>query len=367
MWILDLVYKGHRIRKRLGRGLSADTVKQIARREAVALRTSILLTGAPPAAKPTVTDLTVSAALKRFEQDAFPTLSPRTCTLYRHLMVPLRAHLGDVRLSALAPLDLERYKRARVAAPHRRATETGMTSANRELALLSAVFERCKTWRLLRGVDNPVAEVKRFKESKGRDRVLTREEEARLVAALPEPDRTLVLLAIQTGARAQSHLLPLTWADVDCAHARLRLYAGNAKNRKELWVPLGAAMVERLRTLQATRRSDLVFSAPGGGRLWHFSARCFKTVRTLGLGGTGLNIHALRHTFASRFAEATGDLLLLQRVGGWSSLALVQRYSHVREERGAEAIRKMLAAHDDEPAAPSARPTSLAGRRLARP
>ena len=102
-------------------------------------------------------------------------------------------------------------------------------------------------------------------------------------------------------------------------------------------------------------RSSLVFAGPGGGRLWHFSGRYFKTVKTLGLGGTGLNIHSLRHTFASRFAETTGDLLLLQRVGGWSSLALVQRYSHVRAGRDGEAIRAMLAVHDG--AAPSASPS----------
>ena len=35
VWVIDLVYRGHRIRKRLGRGLSADVVKQIAQRGAI--------------------------------------------------------------------------------------------------------------------------------------------------------------------------------------------------------------------------------------------------------------------------------------------------------------------------------------------
>jgi integrase len=53
---------------------------------------------------------------------------------------------------------------------------------------------------------------------------------------------------------ACSPVLPLIWADVDCDRARLRLYAGNAKNRKELWVPLSDDMVARLRAIatQAT-------------------------------------------------------------------------------------------------------------------
>ena len=80
-----------------------------------------------------------------------------------------------------------------------------------------------------------------------------------------------------------------------------------------------------------------------------------------------MNPYSLRHTFASRFAESSGDLLLLQRVGGWSSLALVQRYAHVRAGRDAEAIRAMLDAHDG--AAHSERPGSLTahGRGTLRP
>jgi integrase len=48
-------------------------------------------------------------------------------------------------------------------------------------------------------------------------------------------------------------------------------------------------------------------------------------VRRIGLAGTGLNIHALRHTGASRMVEAGADLTLLMAVGGWSSLVNVDR------------------------------------------
>ncbi len=54
--------------------------------------------------------------------------------------------------------------------------------------------------------------------------------------------------------------------------------------------------------------------------------------------------HALRHTWASRFMETSGDLLLLQRAGNWSSLKMVERYAHVREGRDAEVMRQMEAA-----------------------
>jgi integrase len=75
--------------------------------------------------------------------------------------------------------------------------------------------------------------------------------------------------------------------------------------------------------------------------------RYFKAVARLGLGEARVpkdervNIHTLRHTWASRLAESSGDLLLLQQLGGWSSLTLVQRYAHLRAGRGAAALKQM--------------------------
>ena len=40
--------------------------------------------------------------------------------------------------------------------------------------------------------------------------------------------------------------------------------------------------------------------------------------------------HCNRHTFASRLVMAGVDLQTVQTLGGWSTLAMVQRYSHFR-------------------------------------
>ena len=42
---------------------------------------------------------------------------------------------------------------------------------------------------------------------------------------------------------------------------------------------------------------------------------------------TGVTPHTLRHTFATRLCENEVDLRLVQELGGWASLALVQRYA----------------------------------------
>ena len=90
---------------------------------------------------------------------------------------------------------------------------------------------------------------------------MTYAEEDRLLATLPEPHRTVTQLALECGARLQSELLPVVWADVNLDRAQLTITATHSKNGRERHLPLGADMVRRLRTMQATSRSQYVFPA----------------------------------------------------------------------------------------------------------
>jgi site-specific recombinase XerD len=64
-------------------------------------------------------------------------------------------------------------------------------------------------------------------------------------------------------------------------------------------------------------------------------------VRQAGLEGTGVSLHTLRHTFASRLVQAGVDLRTVQELGGWSELSMVQRYAHVGPSHKAEAVRRI--------------------------
>ena len=128
----------------------------------------------------------------------------------------------------------------------------------------------------------------------------------------------------------------------------MTITATHAKNGHARHLPLSPAMVARLRAMQATSTSPFVFPAPRGGSLQlTFKKHYFATVRRLGLAGTGLTVHCLRHTWASRMVEAGADLTLLMALGGWSSLVMVQRYSHHRPERAVELTTRMLTARAD--------------------
>jgi integrase len=51
--------------------------------------------------------------------------------------------------------------------------------------------------------------------------------------------------------------------------------------------------------------------------------------------------HDLRHTFASRLAMEAVDLLAMKDLGGWKSLAMVQRYAHLSPAHHREAIERL--------------------------
>lgn len=58
-------------------------------------------------------------------------------------------------------------------------------------------------------------------------------------------------------------------------------------------------------------------------------------------GVTGFRVHDWRHDFATRWVTSGGDLLTLQRICGWSSPRMVQRYATVTADHMAAAVRKI--------------------------
>jgi site-specific recombinase XerD len=51
--------------------------------------------------------------------------------------------------------------------------------------------------------------------------------------------------------------------------------------------------------------------------------------------------HVLRHTFASRLAMVGVDPRTIQELGGWASLELVERYTHLSPTHKAEAVERI--------------------------
>jgi integrase len=216
-------------------------------------------------------------------------------------------------------------------------------TVNRYLATLSSLFTTAtKEWRL---VDkNPVREISKKRETRGRVRFLSDDERGALLeacAASPwKPLQTLVTLAISTGAR-RGELINLKWTDVDLKGARATLH--DTKNGDIRVLPLVGKALESLREmkLHGSARSEFVFTHPNGlpEAYEHFDDHWYNALTAAGIDN--LKFHDLRHTTASYLAAQGASLLEIADVLGHKTMAMVKRYSHLAQSHKVSAIEKM--------------------------
>lgn len=114
-----------------------------------------------------------------------------------------------------------------------------------------------------------------------------------------------------------------------------------AKSGKPRTIPLNTtlrATLARLRQ-EAPEAAEWVFAHRDGTRYRRigptFRAICAR------VGLTDVSPHTLRQTFASRLAMAGVDVRTIQELGGWASLAMVQRYTHLSHTYKADAVERI--------------------------
>lgn len=214
---------------------------------------------------------------------------------------------------------------------------TGST-VNRELNMISHVINTAhREWGV--HCENPVAYIRRPRESKARERRLQPGEAERLLEGLElcgrNPDGTfttgmhnpwvkpVVQLAIETAMR-RGELLALRWADVDLTKriAHLR----TSKNGESRTVPLSPAAVAVLAGLP--RSID--------GRVMPTTADALKKGFTRACeraGIRGLRFHDLRHEATSRlFERGVFGMMEIAAITGHKTLSMLKRYTHLRAE-----------------------------------
>ena len=154
----------------------------------------------------------------------------------------------------------------------------------------------------------------------------------------PTRDLAILELFYSTGIRL-SELGGMNLEDLDLLSDQAKV---RGKGRKERIVPVGSRAVLALRRY-LNLREDLmersgsdrraVFVSRRGRRL---SARGIQKLVHLmfdAVGGDGLRVHSLRHTFATHMLDAGADLRAVQELLGHASLSTTQVYTHTSVER----------------------------------
>jgi len=210
----------------------------------------------------------------------------------------------------------------------------GKSTVNRYLGLIRAILRRARDdWEWT----DKTPKVKMFKEPPGRERSITVEQAETLLGELPAHQRDVVLFALATGLR-QSNVVGLEWSHVDLDTGHAWVSTGQSKNRRPIAVPLNATALEVLRRQLGKHRV----------RVFTYAGRPLGSANTLAwrkalkrAGIENFRWHDLRHTWASWHRQAGTPTHELQRLGGWRSSVMVERYAHLAPDHLAKAANRL--------------------------
>lgn len=288
---------------------------------------------------------TFEDAVKKFLKWSESNLAPGTLVRDRGFAARWLNFAGfrGKTLAGITAAEVEDYRTARHTTEGTRTVKgrtfegrrAGKRTCDYDLSRLRRLFSLCIKWKLTK--ENPAKGVDFFRPESKHDRFLTRDEEARILEACPPDVRPAVLFAVNTGLR-QMELLTLTWGQVDLPRKAVTLTADKTKGKKTRRVPLNSLALEALRALPRGITPEApvfqVLAKNGRDKLVRYFGRA--------VDQTGINAgaspaqrvtwHTLRHTFASRLAQAGVNLLTVKELLGHSSLVMVMRYAHLADE-----------------------------------
>lgn len=215
-----------------------------------------------------------------------------------------------------------------------RARVAATSTANRYLALIRSVLRKaCNEWEWV----DRVPKVSLFREKDGRVRALSREEFGKLLEQLPEHLADMAIFSVATGLR-QGNVRQLEWQQVDLERRHAWITPDKHKNGRAHAVPLNEAAVEVLKR-QLGRHDTYVFTYQGRPITNVSTKAWWAALKRAGI--EDFRWHDLRHTFATWHRQAGTPTHELQRLGGWKTLSMVERYAHVAPEGLAAAAARL--------------------------
>ena len=234
------------------------------------------------------------------------------------------AMVGDKWLDQVATFDVETWKTTR-------AKQVRKSTVNRELNIVRGCFSRAVEWE--RVARSPMATVKPFRVENTRLRVLSPDE---INMVLTEAPQDLALMARVTleGLLRVSEVLSLMRSDIQ----RDYLVVAHTKNNKVRKVPISSDLRRAL--LARTHQSGYVFGETryqGHPATQSTVTQAFRRVMAR-LGIANASHHTLRHTGASSMLADGISVRVVQEIGGWRSLRMLERYTHPTDAETRRAV-----------------------------
>jgi integrase len=295
-------------------------------------------------------------------QDGVRVAGLRSYQGQRRRLVNLTDYFGAKRVVSITHHDIQVFKLKRLIAPNKRDARQGIESTlkiatvNRELQLLRNIFNfaKRKGWITRNPFELGEPLISMAAEGK-RDRVLTRDEEARLLAACDTKQRAhlkpMLICAMDTGLR-KGEIFKLKWKDVDLTVGVIRLRATTTKTEKKRTVGVTQRLLAELQRLWEVSPRDpdgSVFGIQSDIKR-SFAAACKDA------DISDLRFHDLRHVATTRLVETKAlHETEAMKITGHSQQATFARYVNPADEtarRGAEALDEWLQSANIEPERP---------------
>jgi integrase len=255
----------------------------------------------------------------------------------------MKDFFGKKPIRSITYSDLSGFRLGRLRTPCiRTGKPRTLTTVNREMALLRRILNIAtrEQWIL----NNPFKRGESLisaADEKKRERILTREEEKRLLEACQQPKckhlRAIIICALDSGMR-QGEILKLKWADVDIESMLITVRAFNTKTMKERTVAITTRLkleLEQLWNSSAKNVDDLVFGYSDNVK------NSFTTVRGKAKLDD-LRFHDLRHTHATRLDDLGFSMAKIAGQLGHTQLQTTLRYVN----RDKEAVKQVASALD---------------------
>ena len=268
-------------------------------------------------------------------------------------MGALRAKMEqDLLIRGLSPLTREAYLRAVVGLTkyYSRAPDT-LSAHDVQAYLAYLIKERGLAWSSLNvtvhglrffyevtlGRSRTHFSIPTAKTPATQPQILSRQEIARLLAAVPNrKHRTLLMTTYAAGLRV-SEVTKLKVANLDSERRVIRVEHG--KGGKDRYTLLSDRLLEELRSYwRVYRPAPWLFPARGNQRPLSRTTADYiyqRAKRRAGIHKAG-GIHSLRHAFATHLLEAGIDLPTIQSLMGHDSIRTTSRYLHIVHGGGAD-------------------------------
>jgi len=352
-WYSDFWYKGERYTESHG-PVSKTVAKEKDRelRVAVADGTYIKAKNNPPF------DKALDEHLKRSKVENELSSYKRNVSGAKHL----RAFFGSKRIRRIENDELLMRKyikkrkdeiRKRQLKQGRSESELSFTTINRELALMRKMFN--VLIQAGKATNNPVSLVRLFDEVE-RDRILTIEEEDKIIETIEQCDKRyhhlkdMVTIALNTGMR-EGEILALEKAWIDLKTSIISVPRSAQKRKpKDKRVPINSDIKPILkRLLKMNKDSKYLFVNPRTETRFTKVYNAWSTVlKKAGLEGIPgvdkIRIHDLRHTVATKLARAGKDAKFIAQMLGHRDVKTTYRYIHHSDEdlkKGAEILTRV--------------------------